>query len=60
MSGAGAPGGAGDLEPRGADVGFNALDFPELLARSRSVTPSIALRLAKFFNTSPDFWLNLQ
>ena len=26
----------------------------------RSVTPSTALRLAKFFNLSTDFWMNLQ
>src|SRR5689334_23332979 len=26
----------------------------------RSVTPSTALRLAKFFNMSPEFWMNLQ
>lgn len=26
----------------------------------RSVTPSMALRLAKYFNTSADFWMNLQ
>lgn len=26
----------------------------------RGVTPSTALRLAKFFNTSTDFWMNLQ
>lgn len=26
----------------------------------RSITPDTALRLAKLFNTSPDFWLNLQ
>jgi len=26
----------------------------------RSVTSSIALRLAKFFNMSADFWMNLQ
>ena len=25
----------------------------------RSVTPSTALRLAKFFNMSPEFWMNL-
>jgi addiction module HigA family antidote len=24
------------------------------------ITPSSALRLAKYFNTSPDFWMNLQ
>lgn len=26
----------------------------------RSVSPSTALRLAKFFNMSPEFWMNLQ
>ncbi|MDP2661431.1 MAG: HigA family addiction module antitoxin [Dehalococcoidia bacterium] len=26
----------------------------------RGVTPGTALRLAKFFGTSPDFWMNLQ
>jgi antitoxin HigA-1 len=26
----------------------------------RGVTPSTALRLARFFETSPDFWMNLQ
>ncbi len=26
----------------------------------RGITPSTALRLAKFFNISPDFWMNLQ
>jgi addiction module HigA family antidote len=28
--------------------------------RRRSITPDTALRLAKLFGTSPDFWLNLQ
>jgi len=32
----------------------------ELVNGRRGVTPSTALRLAKFFNTTPDFWLNLQ
>lgn len=26
----------------------------------RGITPSTALRLGKFFNTSPDFWMNVQ
>jgi addiction module HigA family antidote len=26
----------------------------------RGMTPSTALRLAKFFGTSADFWMNLQ
>lgn len=32
----------------------------ELVNARRGVTPSTALRLAKFFGLSPDFWLNLQ
>lgn len=32
----------------------------ELVNQKRGVTPSTALRLAKFFNVSADFWLNLQ
>ena len=32
----------------------------ELVNQKRGVTPSTALRLAKFFAVSPDFWLNLQ
>ena len=32
----------------------------EIVNGRRGVTPSTALRLAKFFGTSPDFWINLQ
>ena len=32
----------------------------DLVNGRRGVTASTALRLAKFFGTSPDFWLNLQ
>jgi len=32
----------------------------EIINRKRGVTPSTALRLARFFGTSEDFWLNLQ
>jgi len=32
----------------------------ELVNQQRSVTPSMALRLTKFFGISADFWLNLQ
>ena len=31
----------------------------EIINKKRSITPSTALRLAKFFGTSEDFWLNL-
>jgi len=32
----------------------------ELVNRKRGMTPSTALRMAKFFGTSADFWMNLQ
>jgi addiction module HigA family antidote len=32
----------------------------EIVHERRSVTPDTALRLARYFNTSPSFWLNLQ
>lgn len=32
----------------------------EIISDQKSVTPSIALRLAKYFGMSPDFWMNLQ
>ena len=32
----------------------------ELINRRRGITPSTALRLAKFFGNSPSFWMNLQ
>jgi addiction module HigA family antidote len=32
----------------------------ELLRERRSLTPEMALRLARLFGNSPDFWLNAQ
>lgn len=31
-----------------------------LVAEHTPVTPDTALRLAKFFNTTPQFWMNMQ
>lgn len=31
-----------------------------LVAEHTPVTPDTALRLAKFFNTTPEFWMNMQ
>ncbi len=43
----------------------NAIHVPyqrinEIINKKRGITPGTALRLAKFFGTSEDFWLNLQ
>lgn len=32
----------------------------EIVHGRRSITPDTALRLARFFGNSPEFWLNLQ
>ena len=32
----------------------------EIINKKRGITPSTALRLAKFFGVSEDFWMNLQ
>jgi len=32
----------------------------DLIHGRRGMTPSTALRLGKFFNISPEFWMNLQ
>jgi addiction module HigA family antidote len=32
----------------------------EIVHGKRSITANSALRLAKYFGTSPEFWLNLQ
>ncbi len=43
----------------------NAIHVPyqrinEIVNGRRGITPSTALRLAKFFNMSEDFWMNMQ
>jgi antitoxin HigA-1 len=32
----------------------------EIAREERAISPEMALRLARFFGTTPDFWLNLQ
>lgn len=32
----------------------------EIVRGKRGITPATALRLARFFGTTPEFWLNLQ
>ncbi len=53
-----------ELEMSAAELA-RRLDVPtnritEILNGSRAVTGDTALRLAHFFGTSPEFWLNLQ
>ncbi|MDJ0659489.1 MAG: HigA family addiction module antitoxin [Crocosphaera sp.] len=42
------------------DIGVSYQRVNELINNKRGITSSTALRLGKYFGTSPDFWLNLQ
>lgn len=55
------------LEPLGlrqkdaaARLGISYVRFNELVNGRRGVTPDTALRLARLFGTTPEFWLNGQ
>ncbi|MDQ0422683.1 addiction module HigA family antidote [Peteryoungia aggregata LMG 23059] len=55
------------LEPMGLSAGALArlLNVPRtrierLVAEQTSLTPDTALRLARYFDMSPQFWMNLQ
>src|SRR5271165_1766141 len=55
------------MEPLGLSMNRLAFDLrvpvtriAEIVHERRGITPDTALRLARYFNTSPGFWLNLQ
>jgi antitoxin HigA-1 len=55
------------MEPLGLSMNRLALDLrvpvtriAEIVHQRRGITPDTALRLARYFNTSAGFWLNLQ
>ncbi len=55
------------MEPLGLSMNRLAMDLrvpvtriAEIVHERRGVTPDTALRLARYFNTSPGFWMNLQ
>jgi addiction module HigA family antidote len=55
------------LEPLGlsqkelaAALGITRVRLSEILRGKRGITPDTAFRLARFFDTTPEFWLGLQ
>lgn len=42
------------------DIGVDPRRINEIVLRKRSVTANTALRLARYFDTSAEFWLGLQ
>ena len=41
-------------------LGVSRQSINELLRGRRAVSPEMALRLARFFGNTPEFWLNAQ
>ncbi len=55
------------LKPLGLSMNALALDLhvpvtriAEVVRERRAITPDTALRLARYFSTTPEFWMNLQ
>ena len=44
----------------GREIGMSPRAINEIVHGNRSITANSALRIAKYFGTSPEFWLNLQ
>jgi addiction module HigA family antidote len=44
----------------GRDLGVPAQRINDIVRGQRAITLDTALRLAKYFHTTPQFWLNLQ
>ena len=44
----------------GTDLGVSPRRINEIIHAKRSVTADTALRLARYFGNSPEFWLGLQ
>ncbi|MFA5110185.1 MAG: HigA family addiction module antitoxin [Desulfobaccales bacterium] len=42
------------------DLGVPAQRINDIIRQQRSITVDTALRLARYFHTTPQFWLNLQ
>ncbi len=55
------------LKPLGLNANALAMDLHvpatrigDILAERRGITPETALRLARYFHTTPEFWMNMQ
>lgn len=42
------------------DIGVSPRRINEIVLKKRIISANTALRLSKYFKTSPEFWLNLQ
>jgi addiction module HigA family antidote len=42
------------------DIDINSARVNDIVHGRSAITAPVALRLAKYFNTTPEFWMNLQ
>jgi len=42
------------------DIGVSQTQISQIVKGERAITPATALRLARYFGTTPEFWVNLQ
>ncbi|MBK8397574.1 MAG: HigA family addiction module antidote protein [Leptospiraceae bacterium] len=42
------------------EIGVSESLISQIISKKKSITPDTALRLSKYFDTTPDFWLNYQ
>lgn len=42
------------------DIGVPVTRIQDIVAERRAITGDTALRLARYFGTTPEFWLNMQ
>lgn len=42
------------------DINVPPIRINEIVKAKRAISPNTALRLARYFETSPEFWINLQ
>ena len=42
------------------DIGVPVTQIQAIIAERRGITGDTALRLGRYFNTTPEFWLNMQ
>jgi addiction module HigA family antidote len=43
-----------------ASIGVSFRTINQICNKRRGISPEVAVKLAKFFNTTPNLWLNLQ
>ncbi|NJL41431.1 MAG: HigA family addiction module antidote protein [Leptolyngbyaceae cyanobacterium SM1_4_3] len=48
------------LQELAAAIYVSTAQIQAIVQQQQSITPGLALRLAKYFGTSVDFWMNLQ